>query len=87
MQLPNIGGIRIPKEWTKHAKIIADIPPEEWDGFHAFILQDELMRCGSAGYIPAFPCMRNRKKEKEKNTYASSACLALLAVCSVEWHT
>ncbi|KAH9469845.1 hypothetical protein Pst134EA_007121 [Puccinia striiformis f. sp. tritici] len=49
--LPNIGGIRIPKEWTKHAKIIADIPPEEWDGFHAFILQDELMRCGSAGAV------------------------------------
>ncbi|KAH9441855.1 hypothetical protein Pst134EA_032190 [Puccinia striiformis f. sp. tritici] len=49
--LPNIGGIRIPKEWAKHAKIIADIPPEEWDGFHAFILQDELMRCGSAGAV------------------------------------
>ncbi|KAI7940650.1 hypothetical protein MJO28_012935 [Puccinia striiformis f. sp. tritici] len=49
--LPNIGRIRIPKEWTKHVKIITDIPPEEWGGFHAFILQDELMRCGSAGWI------------------------------------
>ncbi|KAI9629860.1 hypothetical protein KEM48_012493 [Puccinia striiformis f. sp. tritici PST-130] len=49
--LPNIGRIRIPKEWTKHVKIITDIPPEEWGGFHAFILQDELMRCGSAGAV------------------------------------
>ncbi|MBW0504925.1 hypothetical protein O181_044640 [Austropuccinia psidii MF-1] len=49
--LPNIGGLSIPKEWTQHGKIIGDISPEEWDGFHAFILQDELARCGSAGAV------------------------------------
>ncbi|CAH7675381.1 acyl-CoA dehydrogenase/oxidase [Phakopsora pachyrhizi] len=49
--LPNLGGLRIPKEWTRHGKIIGDIPADQWDGFHAFILQDELSRCGSAGAV------------------------------------
>ncbi|KAI9620832.1 hypothetical protein H4Q26_013502 [Puccinia striiformis f. sp. tritici PST-130] len=35
---------------TSRSSLISP-PPEEWDGFHAFILQDELMRCGSAGAV------------------------------------
>lgn len=51
MQLPQIGGSRIPAEWTEHGKIIGDIKPDEWDGFHDLIVQDELTRCGSAGWV------------------------------------
>ncbi|KAH9813434.1 acyl-CoA dehydrogenase/oxidase [Melampsora americana] len=49
--LPQIGGSRIPKEWTKYGKIIADIKPEEWNGFHDLIVQDEMTRCGASGSI------------------------------------
>ncbi|KAG0141976.1 hypothetical protein CROQUDRAFT_663125 [Cronartium quercuum f. sp. fusiforme G11] len=49
--LPQIGGSRIPREWTKYGKIIADIKPEEWNGFHDLVVQDELSRCGASGSV------------------------------------
>lgn len=49
--LPHIGSFHIPKEWTRHNTIIGGVSPEEWDGFHSLILQDELARCGSAGAV------------------------------------
>jgi hypothetical protein len=39
--VPISGGNRIPKEWANYP-IAAGIKAEEWDGFHDFILWDEL---------------------------------------------
>ena len=41
--VPIAFGNRIPKEWS-HYPIAAGIKPEEWNGFHDFILWDELFR-------------------------------------------
>ena len=50
--VPIAGGNHIPKEWA-HYPIAAGIKPEEWDGFHDFILWDELYR-GSPTISSAF---------------------------------
>jgi alkylation response protein AidB-like acyl-CoA dehydrogenase len=39
--MPIAAGNHIPKEWA-HYPIAAGIKPEEWDGFHDFIMWDEL---------------------------------------------
>lgn len=44
--VPIAAGKTIPPEWSKYG-IIADIAPTEWDGFHDFILWDELVRGGA----------------------------------------
>jgi alkylation response protein AidB-like acyl-CoA dehydrogenase len=41
--VPIAFGNRIPKEWA-HYPIAAGVKPEEWDGFHDFIIWDELFR-------------------------------------------
>jgi hypothetical protein len=48
--VPISGGKSIPKEWEKYG-IIAGIKAEEWDGFHDFILWDELLRGGAIASI------------------------------------
>jgi len=50
--VPIAGGNHIPKEWADYP-IAAGIKPEEWDGFHDFILWDELYR-GSPTISSAF---------------------------------
>jgi hypothetical protein len=50
--VPISGGNRIPKEWA-HYPIAAGIKAEEWDGFHDFILWDELFR-GASSLSSAF---------------------------------
>lgn len=48
--VPISAGNRIPTEWTQYG-IIAGIKASEWDGFHDFILWDELLRAGSIASI------------------------------------
>jgi hypothetical protein len=48
--VPISGGKSIPKEWEKYG-IIGGIKAEEWDGFHDFILWDELLRAGAIASI------------------------------------
>ena len=48
--VPIASGSRIPKEWSNYG-IIAGIKAEEWDGFHDFILWDELLRGGAIASI------------------------------------
>ncbi|KAF2692123.1 acyl-CoA dehydrogenase-like protein [Lentithecium fluviatile CBS 122367] len=48
--VPIASGKAIPKEWS-HYPIIAGIKPEEWDGFHDFVLWDELIRGGGAASL------------------------------------
>nr|KAK5438787.1 hypothetical protein LTR18_008222 [Exophiala xenobiotica] len=43
--VPVAAGKTIPKEWERFG-IVAGIKAEEWDGFHDFILWDELARSG-----------------------------------------
>ena len=43
--VPIAAGKSIPPEWAKYP-IIAGIKAEEWDGFHDFVLWDELVRGG-----------------------------------------
>ena len=50
--VPISGGNHIPKEWS-HYPIAAGIKAEEWDGFHDFILWDELFR-GAPSLSSAF---------------------------------
>jgi hypothetical protein len=44
--VPIAAGKSIPKEWA-HYPIIGGIKAEEWNGFHDFILWDELARAGA----------------------------------------
>ena len=48
--VPIAGGKSIPKEW-QHYPIIGGIKPEEWNGFHDFVLWDELYRGGAISSI------------------------------------
>lgn len=47
--MPMAAGKSIPPEWAGKYPIIGDIKPEEWDGFHDFIIHDELNRVGGIG--------------------------------------
>jgi alkylation response protein AidB-like acyl-CoA dehydrogenase len=44
--VPIASGKSIPKQWFRYP-IIGGIKPEEWDGFHDFVLWDELVRGGA----------------------------------------
>ncbi|KAK3201561.1 hypothetical protein GRF29_185g1339457 [Pseudopithomyces chartarum] len=44
--VPIASGKSIPKQWSNYP-IIGGIKSEEWDGFHDFVLWDELLRGGS----------------------------------------
>lgn len=48
--MPIAAGRKIPEEW-KHEQIIGDIRWDEWDGFHDFVLWDELYRGGAISSI------------------------------------
>lgn len=48
--MPIAAGRRIPEEWRDYP-IIGSIKPEEWDGFHDFVLWDELFRGGPISSI------------------------------------
>lgn len=48
--MPIAAGRRIPEEWRNYP-IIGSIKPEEWDGFHDFVLWDELFRGGPISSI------------------------------------
>lgn len=48
--MPIAANKKIPAEWA-HYPIIGGIKPEEWDGFHDFILWDELLRGGAISSI------------------------------------
>ncbi|PVH76613.1 acyl-CoA dehydrogenase [Cadophora sp. DSE1049] len=47
--MPMAAGKSIPPEWAGKYPIIGDVKPEEWDGFHDFIIHDELNRVGGIG--------------------------------------
>lgn len=38
-------------EYAEGLPIPGNVPPEEWDAFHAFILLDEMCRCASGGIM------------------------------------
>lgn len=44
-------GAEIPQEWRGKYPIIGNVTPEEWDGFHDFIIHDEFGRVGGIGYV------------------------------------
>lgn len=48
--VPIAAGRRIPEDWRGYP-IIGGIKPEEWDGFHDFVLWDELYRGGAISSI------------------------------------
>jgi len=48
--MPISAGRKIPKEWYGYP-IIGGVKPEEWDGFHDFVLWDELYRGGAISSI------------------------------------
>ncbi|KAJ9611678.1 hypothetical protein H2200_004862 [Cladophialophora chaetospira] len=49
--LPIATGRKIPAEWAGKYPIVGGIKPEEWDGFHDFVLWDELYRGGAISSI------------------------------------
>jgi alkylation response protein AidB-like acyl-CoA dehydrogenase len=48
--VPIAFGKSIPPQWSKYP-IIGSIPPAEWDGFHDFVLWDELIRSGGLASV------------------------------------
>lgn len=48
--MPTGAGASIPESWRGKYPIMGAVPPGEWDGFHDFILHDELGRVGGIGY-------------------------------------
>jgi alkylation response protein AidB-like acyl-CoA dehydrogenase len=47
--MPTASGASIKPEWRGKYPIIGDVDPNEWDGFHDFILHDEFSRVGGIG--------------------------------------
>lgn len=47
--MPTGAGASIPQGWRGKYPIMGDVPAEEWDGFHDFILHDEFGRVGGIG--------------------------------------
>lgn len=47
--MPTGAGASIPQGWGRKYPIMGDVPAEEWDGFHDFILHDEFGRVGGIG--------------------------------------
>lgn len=48
--MPIAAGRKIPKDWYSY-KIIGNIKPEEWDGFHDMVMWDELYRAGAISSV------------------------------------
>lgn len=53
--MPMAAGSNIPVDWRGKFPIIGNINPEEWDGFHDFIIHDEFGRVGGVGYDGFWP--------------------------------
>jgi len=49
--MPSAAGGPIPAEWRGKYPLIGGVKPEEWDGFHDFVLHDEFGRVGGIGYV------------------------------------
>ncbi|CAG8460677.1 12755_t:CDS:2 [Ambispora gerdemannii] len=49
--LPGVCGAPWPKEYLTDVKPAGGVNPEEFNGFHEFIICDELSRCGSGGIL------------------------------------
>lgn len=49
--MPIAAGASIPPAWKEKYPIIGDIPANEWDGFHDFIVHSEIGRVGGIGYV------------------------------------
>lgn len=47
--MPMAAGKSIPSEWAGKFPVMGGVKPEEWDGFHDFIIHDELNRVGGIG--------------------------------------
>jgi alkylation response protein AidB-like acyl-CoA dehydrogenase len=48
--VPIAFGKSIPPQWSKYP-IIGNIAPQDWDGFHDFVLWDELIRSGGLASV------------------------------------
>lgn len=48
--MPSAAGSHIPPEWAGKYPVIGGVKPDEWDGFHDFILHDEFGRVGGIGF-------------------------------------
>lgn len=51
--MPMASGASIKPEWRGKYPIMGDVSPEEWDGFHDFIIHDEFGRVGGIGLVLA----------------------------------
>lgn len=49
--MPAAAGAHIPPTWRGNYPIIGNVSPDEWDGFHDFILHDEFGRIGGIGFV------------------------------------
>lgn len=49
--MPMASGKSIPSEVAGKFPIIGGVKPEEWDGFHDFVIHDEISRVGGVGYV------------------------------------
>jgi hypothetical protein len=49
--MPMAAGSKVPPEWAGKFPIMRGVKPEEWDGYHDFVIHDELMRVGCIGYV------------------------------------
>lgn len=47
--MPMGAGSKIPQDWASKYPIIGGVPFEKWDGFHDFIVHDEVTRVGGIG--------------------------------------
>jgi hypothetical protein len=47
--MPMAAGKSIPQDWAEKFTIMGGVSPQAWDGFHDYIIHDELMRVGGIG--------------------------------------
>ncbi|KAK4864776.1 hypothetical protein LT330_001399 [Penicillium expansum] len=73
--MPMAAGAEIPQEWRGKYPIIGNVTPEEWDGFHDFIIHDEFGRVGGIGIenglvggpVLSVPALRKYGSQKIKD--------------------
>ena len=49
--MPMAAGSTIPPDWHGKFPIIGNVDPQQWDGFHDFIIHDEFGRIGGVGWV------------------------------------
>ncbi|KAH7089244.1 acyl-CoA dehydrogenase [Paraphoma chrysanthemicola] len=87
--MPMGGGSSIPKEWAGKFPIIGGIAPEEWDGFHDFIIHSELNRIGGigvqngliGGVTLCMPAVRRFGSEKLRTRIANDVLSGSKRIC------